>query len=85
MARKRPSKWLGAIAAVLLESNQPITADEIARQAIGRELVDSNSLGPADSVRSLIRRHIEREGNTLGFVICGTDRLRLYSMAGKPD
>ena len=60
-----------------------MTAEEIAREAIARQLVDSNSLWLAHSVRTIILRHVAREGNTQAFVIGGTNKLGLNSVTPK--
>lgn len=80
VTRSRQSRWLRAIAAVLSESNHPLTLEEIARAIIARQLIDSIPLWPEESIRSNILRHIERGGNTLGFIIVGTKGMRRYSM-----
>lgn len=83
-ARKTRSQWLCAIEKVLLQADQPMTAQEIAHAAIARQLVDPGSVWPEDTVRTLIKRHVGRDGNKLSIVIGGSERLRLYSIAKTP-
>jgi hypothetical protein len=60
--------WPVAIERVLSESDEPLTAIEIARRAAREGFVASISDHPSHSVKGAIARHI-KEGNRRGFLI----------------
>lgn len=64
---ERRSSWLKVIERILSETDQLMSAEEIARAAVARQLIQAKALLPEESVRSAIRHHVVVDGNELGF------------------